>query len=87
LTQIEGRLHSAFMTTTFRIIDKLGGQKAVEEGLVAGGDQISYRAIRYWHEEGKIPDARQAQLIRLAHKMGVSWTLDDFEPERVLESA
>lgn len=71
------------MSVKFKIIDKLGGQKAVLDALNAPprvNGTVSYRAMRLWHTEQKIPPARQMQLIKIAEGQGIDWTFGDFEP-------
>lgn len=84
------------MNMTFKIIEKLGGQRSVLDALNAISgmkmlkgelvrDTIGYRAIRNWHSDGKIPPARQVLLIRIAEERGVDWSFDDLELSEELE--
>lgn len=70
------------MSAEFPIIEKLGGQKAVTEHLLATRVITHPRTVGMWHTRGRISAVGMMALMQMAESYGVTICSHDFEKTR-----
>jgi len=68
------------MTTTFPIVEKLGGKTKTALAMTEAGYPIKYRAVQTWHETKRIPSHRVDHLLEAASMKDVAAEWADCKP-------
>jgi hypothetical protein len=73
--------------STFPIIEKLGGRRAVAALIVRDGRPLSPDALRMWAARGRIPGYAIQEMLTLAEQRGIRVTAEDFQAVTPQEAA